>query len=181
MLSDKEFIELGYTYTNVSASRVFQEMWNQVLTEDYIDDIKGSKPVKYPSWEGSSTFDDRLIEDSTLAECPHWKVSDRYWTTFGGIPDQYRNFVGWLIIHIGVTPKRIDCMLHNTLMGYTNPWHNHHLDESPLNILVHMGTRNRTDKDGGRLELGKISAGRSAPSKCSSRDRSRGCRSDSDS
>jgi hypothetical protein len=166
MLNNQQLREMGFNHINVGDMESFKELWNAILLEEFVNDDAGSKPIRYPVWELGSdphayketgrTFDDRWTEDCEVVPCPHWINKGEKWETVGSIPDSYKNFVLELASKLGGEYKRIDCMLHNTLVNYMNPWHNHYLDGSAYNVLVHMGIDTRTDEDGGRLELGRL-------------------------
>jgi hypothetical protein len=163
---DDKFHELGFKHINLAHLPSLENLWNSILTEEYITDDVGEKPIRYPVWElgvdpnagkqEGRTFDDRWTEDCEIVPCPHWTIDNGKWITEDAIPEVYRDFVSDLVSIIGQDFNHIDCMLHNTLINYMNPWHNHFLDGSPYNVLVHMGVETRTDEDGGRLELGRL-------------------------
>lgn len=161
-----DFHRYGFFATDVRNLDSFNNMWNAVLTDSYIYDDIGTKPIRYPVWErgfdeGSikkcRTFDDRWTDQHEKVPYPHWVINDQKWEwqPSSPIPEEYQLFTKDILGMLGGKYNHVGCMLHNTLINYVNPWHNHFLDGSKYNVLIHMGY-NRTDTDGGKLELGKI-------------------------
>lgn len=131
-----EFFKHGcaeYTITNG-----LKEAWSQVMVDDFVfEESSAYQPHRIPTW-------DKI--DTTFVPPAYINMAESFINS--GVFSEYFNVHGKF--------DSYDYMLHQTLNGYENLWHGHYKDGTHVHLLFYLGSSNRKESDGGKIEVGRI-------------------------
>jgi hypothetical protein len=134
-----DFFQLGGFQFNCKYSKLTELEHFAKNNEEYDLEYNGSIPVKTAKWD--TDFDQKENPPVIYKDILAYLLSSNLLRSYQNI---YGNF------------SFIKLMMHETPKSYINTFHSHTYDGTHLHILVHLSAKNRTQKDGGLIELAEV-------------------------
>jgi hypothetical protein len=131
---------VGAKVTDLDLELEHEIAWNQILLDDFeFQDEESYQPQRIPTWDKPLTNAVPMAYQALVEKFIDSGYFDQYFSIF-------KRF------------DKLEYMLHHTVQGYENLWHGHFKDASHMHLFFYFGS-DRSEEDGGKLEVGRIKEG----------------------